>query len=175
MNQTLSFSEIPEQGIHLEINDLSWFPEEQVQRSGPVSATLYLARKGENKIVVRGKLKADVILACDRCLTEFAYAVDSPIDLILEVNDPEHHWRVQDLEGGRADIETVLLDSPEINIGEILREQVLLALPEKKLCRQSCAGLCSRCGADLNREKCSCGGELKNSPFAVLAQIKKNK
>ena len=51
MHQILSFSEIPEQGIQYEITGISWFPDEQVQRKGPVVASLYLARKGELKQV----------------------------------------------------------------------------------------------------------------------------
>ncbi|MDH3329401.1 MAG: DUF177 domain-containing protein [Desulfobulbaceae bacterium] len=173
MHQILSFSEIPEHGIQLELTDVSWFPEDQVQRSGPVTATLFFARKGESKIEVRGKLKASLLLACDRCLEDYTYKIDAPIQLIFEVNDPEHHWRVQDLDGGEVDIDTVLLDEPKIDVGDILRQQLFLALPEKQLCRQTCAGLCSVCGANLNQGSCSCAREEKSSPFSVLAQLKK--
>lgn len=175
MHQILSFSEIPEQGIHLEINDRAWFPEEQVRRSGSVTATLFLAKKGENKVEIRGRLVAEVLLVCDRCLSEFIHKIDAPIQLILDAGEAEIHWRVQDLEGTKADIDTVLLDAPKIDLGEILREQVFLALPEKQLCSESCAGLCRKCGTNLNKDSCSCTLEVRNSPFAVLARLKKDK
>lgn len=175
MHQILSFSEIPEQGIHLEINDWSWFPEDEVRRAGAAAASLFLAKKGENKVEVRGRLEADILLVCDRCLSEFIHTIDAPIQLILEVSGPENHWRVQDLEGTEADIDTVLLDAPKLDLGEILREQVFLALPEKQLCREVCAGLCSKCGANLNNETCLCSREERNSQFAILSRLKKEK
>jgi uncharacterized protein len=175
MRYEFSFSEIPEQGMHLEINDWSWFPEEQVQRTGPVAATLFLAKKGENKVEISGRLDTEIQLACDRCLGDFVYRIDTPIHLILEVNDPGQHWRIQDIEGTEANIDTVLLDAPKVDLGEILREQVFLALPEKQLCRESCAGLCGVCGANLNEETCSCSDTMHDSPFSVLARLKKNK
>lgn len=173
MHRTFFFSEIPEHGLQLEITDLSWFPEDELSVSGPVSATLCLTKKDDSKIEVRGTLKADFKLACDRCLTDYNYTVDAPVQLIYEVNDSEHHWRVQELEAGEADIDTVLLDEPKIDIGDVLRQQVFLALPEKQLCRQSCKGLCSGCGVNMNQKNCSCAHEVKSSPFSVLEQLKK--
>ena len=175
MHQILSFSEIPEQGIQYEITGISWFPDEQVQRKGPVVASLYLARKGENKIEVRGGIETQIILSCDRCLAEFVYTINTPFQLIFEVSSPGEHWHVQDLESGRAEIETVLLDEPRIDVGDILRQQVLLALPEKLLCGPECKGLCSKCGVNLNEGKCSCPREGKNTPFSILEQLKKNR
>ncbi len=39
---------------------------------------------------------------------------------------------------------------------DVLREQVLLALPLKITCREECKGLCPQCGKNLNQEQCSC-------------------
>ena len=50
-------------------------------------------------------------------------------------------------------------------------ESVLLLLPSKVLCREDCAGLCPRCGADLNEGPCSCEGEEGDPRFEVLRQF----
>ena len=42
------------------------------------------------------------------------------------------------------------------DISEDVRTEITLALPMNLLCRDDCRGLCPVCGADLNREKCSC-------------------
>lgn len=47
-------------------------------------------------------------------------------------------------------------------------ESVLLLLPSKVLCREDCAGLCPRCGADLNDGPCSCGGDEGDPRFEIL-------
>ncbi len=173
MHYSISFSEIPEDGIHLKPRDLSWFPDDIVKRDGPVSAKLFFAKKGESKIEVQGQLHGKLLLECDRCLTEYPYPVDVSFQLILEVNDPARHWRVHDLVGSSTDLDTVLLDEPAIDFGDLLRQQILLALPEKKLCGDFCLGLCTTCGASLNSESCTCELEKKDSPFAVLAKLKK--
>jgi uncharacterized protein len=45
-------------------------------------------------------------------------------------------------------------------------------IPAKHLCRESCKGLCPRCGANLNEETCECRQDLKSSPFAILKKEK---
>ncbi|MGE5279900.1 MAG: YceD family protein [Deltaproteobacteria bacterium] len=41
-------------------------------------------------------------------------------------------------------------------LDEDIRSEILLAFPQQVLCSDACRGLCPRCGADLNREKCTC-------------------
>jgi uncharacterized protein len=62
-----------------------------------------------------------------------------------------------------------------LSMTDVVREQVLLALPSRVLCRPACAGLCARCGADLNAGPCSCPAEpeVRDVRFASLAQVRK--
>lgn len=43
-----------------------------------------------------------------------------------------------------------------IDVGEDVREEVILGFPDKVLCQEECKGLCVTCGVDLNKEKCKC-------------------
>ena len=47
-----------------------------------------------------------------------------------------------------------------------------LALPVQPLCREACAGLCPRCGADRNTAPCACSKVRPESPFAALASLR---
>ena len=47
-------------------------------------------------------------------------------------------------------------DGDRLDLGEVVREQVLLALPLKPLCREDCRGLCPRCGQNRNLGPCGC-------------------
>ena len=49
---------------------------------------------------------------------------------------------------------------------------ICLALPVKPLCREECAGLCPRCGADRNAGACGCPEPEGDSPFAVLKSLR---
>ena len=52
----------------------------------------------------------------------------------------------------------------------MLREQVILAAPIQSLCHETCAGLCPRCGQNLNEGRCACASEPVNNPFRVLRE-----
>ena len=64
------------------------------------------------------------------------------------------------------------LDGPVVDLAEVAREQVDLALPLRVLCRDDCRGLCPGCGADLNREACRCTSVGGDERFAGLARLK---
>jgi uncharacterized protein len=60
-----------------------------------------------------------------------------------------------------------------IDVDALVREQIRLALPFRLLCREDCRGLCQKCGADLNRNPCSCSGEGPDARWATLLEYKK--
>ena len=174
MQFKVPFSEIPEHGAEYEINDSSWFPEDVIEQdaSAPVTVFIRLSKKSDNRIELKGSLQTSVLLECDRCLRQYPFQVNSPMQLVLEVTDRTEHWRLQDIETTRAELETIVLNKPIVDLAELLRQQLFLALPEKRLCMDECSGLCPQCGADLNERKCSCSKKGSNSPFAVLKTLK---
>jgi uncharacterized protein len=97
--------------------------------------------------------------------------VDTSFCLVLEASE-EADWSVKELDGAE-DLDVVQVDEPATDLEDILRQQALLSLPVKQLCSPDCLGLCPGCGADLNSGGCTCSSEVKNSPFAALAALKK--
>lgn len=63
------------------------------------------------------------------------------------------------------------LDEPAVDLGDVLREQVDLALPARALCREECRGLCAGCGTDLNVGDCTCSRD----PDARIGALRKIK
>jgi uncharacterized protein len=49
--------------------------------------------------------------------------------------------------------------SADLELGDVIREALILAAPEYPLCREDCRGLCPRCGAELNEGPCGCRSE----------------
>ena len=60
-----------------------------------------------------------------------------------------------------------------IDLGEVVREQFYLALPMKPLCRETCKGLCPVCGANRNRETCTCETTWVDPRLEALKALKK--
>jgi DUF177 domain-containing protein len=54
----------------------------------------------------------------------------------------------------------------------LVREQVLLALTDRPLCREDCRGLCPQCGANLNEKVCGCAVEKLDPRLSVLRALK---
>jgi len=98
---------------------------------------------------------------CARCLKEFDYPVHKQITANLT-------------EGGEGENpDGYFLQGDKIDAGEIVRTEFILALDERVLCKDDCAGLCEDCGADLNGGPCSCKKEI-DPRLAVLGQLLDN-
>ena len=59
-----------------------------------------------------------------------------------------------------------------IDIDELVREQVLLAVPERSLCQEDCKGLCPTCGADRNLKECGCESVEADPRWAALKNLR---
>jgi uncharacterized protein len=135
-----------------------------VTLAAPLDVDLTARSVGEG-VLVRGRLRTTVRLACRRCLTEVEREVDETVDLLFEP--------LADLEDD-ADGEVYPLPprGDTLDLGEAVREQLLLRAPLFALCREACRGLCPRCGADLNAEDCDCVPEPAESPWDALKNVK---
>lgn len=167
----IGFTDIPESGLHCELSEGSWLFDAELERSSPLKGTLLFTRQGQGKVAVSGQVTTTIRLQCDRCLGDFENPVGIDIELLFEVPDGKR-WHVKELTCTHEDLDTVLLEKPEIDVDDLLRQQILLALPEKKLCRDSCKGLCSICGANHNIEPCACHTENTHTPLQGLAKLK---
>jgi uncharacterized protein len=85
-------------------------------------------------------------LTCDRCAADFSRTFIVPLEhvLVTELNDDDND-------------EFIVVDSFHYDLEPLVREDVVLALPMKVLCREDCVGICHRCGKDLNDGPCDCG------------------
>ena len=166
------FDEIPASGLELELSDQSWFPDQEVTRAGPVRASLFLERR-HNRVLLSGRFSVMFEMDCDRCLACYRTLLESDFSLDLEYQ-PDGGPEVLPEEHGcsRSEMDVVCLRRPEIELFSLLRQQVILTLPAKRLCDEECRGLCVRCGGNLNEGGCVCSGGDISSPFSVLKGFK---
>ena len=115
---------------------------------------------------LRGKWNTSLLRQCDRCTSEFEWAVEGDCERFYAFEEP-----VDVDEEERADIE-VLSPPGALNLVDVLREEVWLAWKPCVICKDSCKGLCQGCGVNLNHGVCQCKGDTSGSPFAALAKMK---
>lgn len=102
---------------------------------------------------------------CGRCLK----AIECPIHIDFAEREFLIDLPEDDLEEGE-EVKRVNESTNEIDLNDMVREEILLHYPVIPVCSQSCKGLCSRCGVDLNEKTCDCTREdaPKISPFKIL-------
>lgn len=147
----VTISEIPLEG--LEIRQEMHIDLGELRLGSPARLDLRVEKLG-SEVVVKGTVSADVMLACGRCLNEFAAGVEAPIDVVYHPasdisGDEKRELRADELETG-------FYEGDELDMDELVREQMLLNLPIKSLCGEACKGICPHCGANLNEGPCTC-------------------
>jgi len=70
--------------------------------------------------------------------------------------EPDADEEEQEVELSDRDMVVAYYDDDRIDLGEMVREQMHLALPLRRLCREDCGGLCPSCGVNRNIESCDC-------------------
>jgi uncharacterized protein len=129
------------------------------------------SRKGE-EVRLRGTIRTEVELLCDRC----AAPSRAPLEVEFDARFiPQTAAAVEDesVELLTEDLGLAAYEGDAVDLDDLVREQILLALPSRNLCREDCKGLCAKCGADLNAGGCSCERGETDPRWAALADWKK--
>ncbi len=111
------------------------------------------------EIHVRGTLGTQLELECARCLEPVAPTVKRDFDLYYRSLDesPEQ--------------DEIAVPRGEEELGDVAKEQVLLSLPMRTVCRADCKGLCPHCGINRNRDTCTCAAPLPDPRWEALKKI----
>lgn len=88
----------------------------------------------------------DVTGPCQRCLDD--------AKLSISVRGDEYQATVPQGEGDSEVCE--YLEGEILDVDRWARDAIILALPIVVVCKVGCAGLCARCGANLNAGLCAC-------------------
>ena len=121
-------------------------------------AELVEERRGHGKaledIRVVGDFSTQLELRCARCLEPVLRDVAGDFDLVYRPLGADAGMEERSIRGAEADI--AYYQGEGLLLEDLLREQVLLAMPLKAVCSEACKGLCPRCGKNLNVEACAC-------------------
>jgi uncharacterized protein len=164
-HEKLSFSSRFEPGVV----DLG---SENIRQIGNLDWSASAERAGA-EIRISGKLDTTVELACSRCLDPARFHVSKPFDLFFRERDEAMFDEDEEVELHENDTRTAFFTGTKLAIADILREQILLAVPMKALCKIDCKGLCPTCGTNLNSGSCGCPPEDFTPHMDTLLEIKR--
>ena len=121
------------------------------------------------EVLVRGEMTAALDLVFGRCLKGFMRK--ECISFYLTYHSEEALEGVaENQEVAPDEMDTGFITGEELDLGEVIKEQLLLNIPMKPLCRDDCKGICSKCGADLNESPCGCKTDGVDPRLQVLEE-----
>jgi uncharacterized metal-binding protein YceD (DUF177 family) len=136
-------------------------------RPGPKGLALRgrLEKMGEDYLL-RANLQGQMETTCARCLETALVGLNVPLAVTFVSTEA-------DKTGDDEDPDVIGFLGNEIDVGDEIRDEILLALPINPLCKESCRGLCTVCGGNLNVTACACKSDVApTGAFASLGKLK---
>lgn len=159
-------SDIPDDGLDLEFKEA--IVSEPLHLLSPVKATLRI-EKVSSEVFAKGEVSTAIELQCSRCLEKFSKVLDLNVNVVyhpLEELKGDEKYEIKEDE-----LDMGFYKGEELDVHDILMEQIILSVPMKPLCSESCKGICPKCGTDLNVSTCSCETKEPDPRLAVLKKL----
>lgn len=143
---------------------------DRVRFEAPVQARLTVTRMQED-VLASGQVTTRAIAECSRCLEEVPIELRGEFEALYVPDTGAYAARMgrRDFEWG--DQRVNFYSELTVDLAPEIRQCLLLEVPMKPLCRPECAGLCHRCGANLNEGPCACAPEKAEDPWAALRAL----
>jgi uncharacterized protein len=114
---------------------------------GPVEVEGRLSETGDDEFFWQARVSGKLRGTCRRCLTGVISLLDADVEVLFSA-DPD---AAED-----PAVYPLPAQVTHVDVRPAVREELVLAVSAYPLCREDCAGLCPRCGADLNAGPCRC-------------------
>ena len=123
-----------------------------------------LVHRGSRHVLVNGSGTLHLIMPCDRCAKDVDVVIELAFEHEIDANQTAEE-RIADLD------EQPYIDGYLLDIDGLVRNELILNLPMKVLCREDCKGVCPKCGRDLNEGACGCEQESPDPRMAAILEI----
>lgn len=129
-----------------------------------------LLEDSDGEVRVRGRYTVEMAAQCDRCLGSARFPLDTAFDLFYRPAAEIAREEEVEIDEGQAEIG--FYEGGGLELEDILREQVLLALPMQRVCSDTCKGICPVCGKNRNEGDCGCNTATADDRWGALRNIK---
>ena len=137
-------------------SDSFLYNSEEIKFLSPIKAKGKVSVK-DNLVVIDIEASTTLELTCTRCLDR--YNSDITLNIFEEYS--------QDTKQENTDV--IIITEDYIDLLKVIKDNIIVSLPIKKLCGDNCKGLCQSCGVNLNHEQCNC---LKGDVDVRMAKLK---
>jgi uncharacterized protein len=132
------------------------FAGEDLEQCSPLRAAggAEMLENSDGEVRVQGKYSVEMTAQCDRCLGSAHFPLEAQFDLYYRPASYVADKEEVEIDEGEAEIG--FYEGKGLSLLEILREQVILALPMQRVCSEDCKGICPVCGGNRNQISCDC-------------------
>jgi len=147
------------------------FTDEDLEQGSPlhVAGSAELLAHSEGELRIQGHYTVEMAAQCDRCLAGARFPLDARFDLFYRPTS--FIAREEEVEIDEGEAEIGFYENGGIELEEILREQLLLALPMQRVCSDDCKGICPVCGRNRNETTCDCRIESTDDRWGALRKL----
>ncbi len=132
--------------------------------------TAKLINSSLEEIRVEGDLKVEIEGICDRCIEAAGYSIENHFDLVYMPAEEARSGGENEIDG--AGLEVGYYEGNGLELNDVLREVVLLALPMRLVCAEDCKGICPVCGQNRNLSDCGCRQEPGDDRWSKLKMLR---
>jgi len=147
------------------------FASENLEQATPLHAvgSAELLKNSGGEVRIQGRYTVDLAAPCDRCLADTRFPLDAGFDLFYRPVSAIARSEEVEIDEGEAEIG--FYEHGGLELEDILREQVLLALPMQRVCREDCKGICPVCGKNRNETACDCHVGTVDDRWGALRKL----
>ena len=148
------------------------FSAEGLEQVSPLDAqgTAELLAHTDGEVRIQCRYSVEMGAPCDRCLGPARFPLDGNLDLFYR--PMSFIAKEEEIEIDEGEAEIGFYEGEGIELADILREQILLALPMQRVCREDCQGICPQCGKNRNEGGCQCASETVEPRWDALRNIR---
>ena len=142
--------------VRLPVADFA-FGDDRIVATRDIDVELHI-ESVQGGLVVQGETACSTTMLCRRCLREVSADIHVVIDEIYR-SVPDNP-------------DAYVLEGEQVDLMPMVRETMLLGLPDAPLCKPDCPGLCPQCGADMQSDPCQCQAQRTDERWSVLDQLR---
>lgn len=124
-----------------------------------IHINLVLSNQGDKEVNIKGNLDTTIKIPCDRCMEEVDYKIKADFSKDIKFTNDEKQEDIDYISGYILDLEKLVLN------------EIMINLPMKVLCSDSCKGICNQCGINLNNKTCQCEDDNIDPRLAGLKDL----
>ncbi len=147
------------------------FASENLEQASPLHAvgSAELLKNTGGEVRVQGRYTVELTAECDRCLLNARFPLDAGFDLFYQ--PASVIARDEEIEIHEGEAEIGFYAGGGLELEDILREQILLALPMQRVCSEDCKGICPVCGRNRNQSACDCNTSTHDDRWGALRKL----